>query len=63
MSTSAVDVIVPVQDILRLDNDARINTPGQVGSPNWEWKLVDFEGLNQATNSFADKISKSGRCK
>lgn len=63
LSTSAVDVIVPVQDILRLDNDARINTPGQVGSPNWEWKLVDFEALNQATNSFADKVSKSGRCK
>lgn len=35
-------VIVLVQDILGLDAKARINTPGTVGSPNWEWKLENF---------------------
>ena len=35
-------VILPVQDILELGSHARLNTPGTVGSPNWEWKLVDF---------------------
>lgn len=39
-------IIFPVQDIIGLDNIARINYPGKVGSPNWEWKLADFNALN-----------------
>ena len=27
--------------LLKLDNKARMNYPGTVGSPNWEWKLKD----------------------
>lgn len=41
-------VILPLQDILGLDNEARINTPASIGSPNWEWKLKDFSGLDDA---------------
>ncbi len=33
--------IFPLQDLLKLDNKARMNYPGTVGSPNWEWKLKD----------------------
>ena len=33
--------IFPLQDLLKLDNSARMNSPGTVGSPNWEWKLKD----------------------
>lgn len=33
-------IIIPFQDILDLDETARINFPGKVGSPNWEWKLI-----------------------
>ncbi|MCQ2087144.1 MAG: 4-alpha-glucanotransferase [Bacilli bacterium] len=33
--------IFPLQDLMRLDTSARMNLPGTVGSPNWEWKLVD----------------------
>jgi len=39
--------IIPLQDLLKLDNEARINTPGTVGG-NWTWKLRDF--------SFIEKI-------
>ena len=35
--------ILPMQDLLSLSDDARMNTPGTIGSPNWEWKLKDFE--------------------
>lgn len=31
--------IVPMQDILGLDNTARMNTPGTIGSSNWQWRL------------------------
>ena len=37
--------IIPLSDILGLDDRARLNTPGTVGSPNWEWCLTDFSGL------------------
>ena len=31
-------VIVPMQDILHLDNKARMNYPGTIGG-NWEWRM------------------------
>ncbi|MBR0294641.1 MAG: 4-alpha-glucanotransferase [Bacilli bacterium] len=34
--------ILPMQDLLRLGNEARINTPGKIGYPNWVWKVPDF---------------------
>ena len=33
--------IFAMQDLLGLDDEARMNTPGTMGSPNWEWKLID----------------------
>lgn len=45
LSLKANWVIVPIQDILRLGDIGRLNTPGTVGSPNWEWKLRAFDGL------------------
>ena len=38
--------IFQLQDVLKLDNNARMNTPGTVGSPNWEWKLKDDSWVN-----------------
>lgn len=35
--------IIPMPDILGLGKEGRINTPGTVGSPNWEWRMTDFE--------------------
>lgn len=37
--------ILPLADVLELGGGARLNTPGTVGSPNWEWKLTDFDGV------------------
>jgi len=39
--------IFPLQDLLKLDNSARMNYPGTVGSPNWEWKLKDHNWVKQ----------------
>lgn len=47
LNCDAEYVILPVQDILELDSNARLNTPGTVGEPNWQWKLVDFDGVRQ----------------
>ncbi|MGI6499142.1 MAG: 4-alpha-glucanotransferase [Oscillospiraceae bacterium] len=43
-------VICPLQDILSLGSDARMNTPGTVGFPNWAWR-VRGEALNAAVSS------------
>lgn len=32
-------VIVPMQDLLRLDERARMNFPGTVGGINWKWRM------------------------
>lgn len=53
--------IVPVQDILCLDDCGRLNTPGVLGSPNWEWRMTDFEGLYGAVDEVRLMIYRSGR--
>lgn len=59
--TLANDAIIPVQDVLSLGDDARMNRPGTVGSPNWEWKLVDFEALKQELPKLQSQIKSSKR--
>lgn len=53
--------IIPVQDILGLGNEARLNTPGTLGSPNWEWKLTDFDALRKALPFFARQLKETQR--
>lgn len=53
--------ILPMQDILGLDNSARINTPASIGSPNWEWKLLNNDGMQDAMNEFARIIKLTNR--
>ena len=53
--------ILPVQDILGMGDEARMNTPGTIGSPNWEWKLKDFEALRLALPAFSKLLRDSGR--
>lgn len=43
MNLPSLMTIFPLQDLLKLDNDARFNTPGTVGWPNWVWKLKDWK--------------------
>lgn len=45
LKSNAKYVIIPVQDILGLDEAARINLPGHEYEDNWSWELLDFEDL------------------
>ncbi|VBB05038.1 glycosyl hydrolase all-beta [Lucifera butyrica] len=38
-SSRAAQVVIPLQDILSLDTEARMNFPGTVGS-NWRWRFA-----------------------
>lgn len=53
--------IVPVMDILELDDSARLNTPGTVGSPNWEWRMTDLDDLLKYEKRVQKIIARSGR--
>jgi 4-alpha-glucanotransferase len=39
LSSAASLAVLPVQDILGLGSEARMNTPGEVGPQNWSWRL------------------------
>ena len=49
MALSSVSflAVIPMQDILKLGSDARMNTPGTIGS-NWEWRF-DWQQLKRDT--------------
>ena len=53
--------IIPVQDILGLTSTGRINTPGTVGSPNWEWKLDSMKKLWEKEDFLKKAVKKSKR--
>jgi 4-alpha-glucanotransferase len=39
LRSPAAVAILPAQDVLGLDNSARMNMPGTTGSQNWTWRL------------------------
>lgn len=52
MKCKAKIVIFTVQDILGLDNSARINVPGTEMDENWSWKLKDFDKFREEIKNF-----------
>ncbi|MGA0875537.1 MAG: 4-alpha-glucanotransferase [Bacilli bacterium] len=53
--------IVPMQDVLSLDDQARMNVPGTIGSPNWEWKLASFDAFEKRIPTFANWVKENQR--
>jgi 4-alpha-glucanotransferase len=46
MASVAVMAIAPLQDVLGLDNNARMNVPG-TATGNWGWRYSDPDLLTQ----------------
>ncbi|MBR4500897.1 MAG: 4-alpha-glucanotransferase [Clostridia bacterium] len=57
--SSAETAVVPMQDILSLDTDARMNMPGSLGG-NWKWRLKKLPGKNVRRN-IRDTLAESQR--
>jgi len=53
--------IIPAMDILGLSDEARLNTPGSVGSPNWEWRMKDFTKWDKCESIMNSIICESNR--
>ena len=52
MKCKARIAIIMVQDILGLDESARINIPGTKSDENWSWKLIDFKDFRERIKDF-----------
>ena len=53
-------VIIQIQDLLHLDNSARINHPSTLGS-NWQWRLLPGELRKIDTGYYAWVCDMFGR--
>ena len=52
--------IIPLQDVMGLDSQARMNTPGTLDG-NWEWRFDWDELTNDSLNWFGQQVYRSGR--
>jgi len=61
LASSADLAVVPMQDLLELDDGARFNTPG-TASGNWSWRLDrPLEDLAGAVHGFGAMAARYGR--
>lgn len=58
LSAKAEYAIIPMADFLQKGRDARMNTPGTVGSPNWEWRMKDLESAKKALKKFEKMLER-----
>ncbi|MCR5760900.1 MAG: 4-alpha-glucanotransferase [Sphaerochaetaceae bacterium] len=54
-------VIFPLQDIMGLDNSARMNAPSTVGSSNWSWRFDPDKLTDGILNRLKEYITIYGR--
>ena len=52
MKCKAKMVVITVQDILGLDDSARMNLPGTTSQDNWSWKLINFDDFRERIKDF-----------
>lgn len=52
LKSKAAYAIVPMADVLGLGKEARMNLPGTVGSPNWEWRMPDQNRIKKALRQY-----------
>lgn len=54
--------VVTAQDVLDKDDTCRINRPGTMGSPNWEWRIPTLTPFASETEAIHKILRETGRC-
>ena len=54
MKCKANMIVITMQDILGLDDSARINLPGVDKPENWSWRMKDFEEFKQRAQIYGN---------
>jgi 4-alpha-glucanotransferase len=61
LSSQARIAILPMQDVLELGVEARMNHPGTIGNGNWQWRLEPGEADDAAAERLRRATAESGR--
>lgn len=61
LSRQAEFAIIPAADILGLGKEGHLNTPGTVGSPNWEWRMPDLKEFEKQMKRYKKMFVRNGR--
>lgn len=61
MESRARVCIIPIQDLLGLDDSARINTPSTTGGDNWRWRMTRDQLTPELLDGAASLTKKAGR--
>ncbi|HLL88297.1 MAG TPA: 4-alpha-glucanotransferase [Tepidisphaeraceae bacterium] len=61
MASPAKLAVVPVQDLLGLGSEARMNTPGTTGGTNWQWHLGSFAAVRASLKRLKRQAMLYGR--
>nr|WP_302596656.1 4-alpha-glucanotransferase [uncultured Cellulosilyticum sp.] len=56
-ASPASTAIIPMQDLLGLDNTARMNIPSTIGGINWRWRM-EKEDINETLSIKLKKLTK-----
>ena len=54
LNSNAYIVMIPIQDLLGLGSNARMNTPGTISNENWSWRLPP----NKLNSSIIEKMKQ-----
>lgn len=52
LKSRAEYAIIPLADILGMGKEAHLNTPGTVGSPNWEWRMPKRDKIERELKKY-----------
>jgi 4-alpha-glucanotransferase len=61
LSSRAQVAILPMQDVLGLGAEARMNVPGTLGAQNWSWRLSEGQLTEELAERLRVATAKSGR--
>lgn len=61
MKSVADIAVIPAADLLGLGHVGRINTPGTIGSPNWQWKMTELDQIKEELKWFSQYIIATER--
>lgn len=54
-------VIIPMQDLLGLGSEARMNTPSTIGGSNWEWRVTADYNKEELKTQIRESVAVFGR--
>ena len=60
-ASESQSVIVPMQDFLVLDSNARMNLPGSVNNKNWQWQANTKDINTSLSTKIKELVTKHGR--